>query len=45
MWGIKYVVPFEVTNIGSLPLQIKEVRPSCGCSNLAVGKLLLAPIY
>lgn len=34
---------YIVTNRGSAPLRIKEVRPSCGCSVPSVGKHLLEP--
>jgi hypothetical protein len=33
----------KVMNKGSAPLQIKEIRPSCGCSYSMVGQWSLAP--
>jgi hypothetical protein len=33
----------KVTNKGSAPLQIKEIRPSCGCSYSMMGQWRLAP--
>ena len=34
---------YQVTNKGSAPLQIKEIRPSCGCSYTVLGRRLLPP--
>ena len=34
---------YKVTNTGGAPLQIKEIRPSCGCSYTVVGQRNLNP--
>jgi hypothetical protein len=34
---------FKVTNKGNAPLQIKELRPSCGCTYSIAGQRLLEP--
>jgi hypothetical protein len=41
--GDKVSYRYEVTNQGNAPLQIKEVRPDCGCTYSVVGKLRLEP--
>ena len=41
--GNKVSYKYEVTNKGNAPLQIKEVRPSCGCTYTMVGQGLLKP--
>jgi hypothetical protein len=34
---------YEVINKGTGILRIKEIKPSCGCSDVAIGKWVLAP--
>jgi hypothetical protein len=41
--GQKVSQRYEVTNTGSAPLVLKEIRPSCGCTSAMVGKWTLMP--
>ena len=41
--GNKVSYNYEVTNKGNAPLQIREVRPSCGCTYTMVSQRLLKP--
>ena len=34
---------FKATNLGTAPLTIKALKPSCGCTSTMTGKAILAP--
>jgi len=41
--GNKVSYKYVITNVGNAPLQIKGVRPSCGCTYTIIGLELLKP--
>lgn len=42
-YGDKKNVVFQITNTGESPLIIKDVRPSCGCTNVEWNKHPIKP--